>query len=536
MGCIVNSWKPLYGCVVIAQFAAQTMLRLRTHLADSPVAVMDGTRPHERVYSISHYAHRLGLREGMSRVEAEMFGMKEILSRSHSEEQTARQILFECTSLFSPWVQQFSADPHWECALDLSGTERLWGEPSVLGRSIIDRMRELGFVAHIALCSNIDAGLSLARFAAYQPGSAAAVQVIPEGEQIHALAPLPLQVLGLDPEMHERLTSWGIASLGELAALDQVDLIVRMGQEGRRLYLRVRGELPHLLQPEVEELRLEEVMEFEEPVETLDPLLFCINTMLEQLILRAQARSLALAAVTISLVVACSHDRTIGEDNVPVGEAKPLPFERTVRPAIPTVDRPLLLKMFQLDLEAHPAPGAIVRLCLSAEPGRSSRIQLGLFAPPLPEATRFEDTHARLVALVGETNVGRVRPTDTHASDAFVLERFKLPSAITKAPLPRLRASLPATSMRRMQTPVEVRVWLSGQRISSFVFEARRYETLRCYGPWRSSGGWWCPKVWSSETWDLAARPTDDSSGELLICVIGHDLLRKRWQMEAFYD
>lgn len=529
--------KPLYGCVVIAQFAAQTMLRLRLHLAGSAVVVMHGAHPHETVYATNRQARTLGLRDGMSRIEIETSGPVQILTRSRSEEQTARQILLECTSLFSPRVEQFSVEPHWECVLDLSGTERLLGEPSVIGQSIVDQMRQFGFIAYVAVCGNCDAGLSLARSAAHQPIGAPFVQVIPECRQTRALASLPLDVLDLDADTHERLTTWGIASLGELAALPEIDLIARMGQEGKRLRLRARGELPHLLQPGEEKFRLEETMKFDDPIETLEPLLFCMNLMLDRLIFRAQSRSLALASVTVSLWIECSKDRMTGESGIltqDITERKRAkPFERTVRPVVPTLDRLLLLKILELNLEAHPPPGAVMCLQLIGESGSSSCIQLGLFTPQTPEPARFEDMHARLVTLVGEGNVGRVRPMDTHALEAFVLERFKLPRSVSKAPPHRTRDSMPATSMRRMRSSVEVRVWLHNRQIHSFVFEAQKYKALRSYGPWRSSGDWWSPEIWSLDAWDVAAHSTD---GELLICIIGHDLLRDRWQMEALYD
>ena len=174
-----------------------------------------------------------------------------------------------------------------------------------------------------------------------------------------------------------------------------------------------------------------------------------------------------------------------------------------------------------------------MRVQLTAEPGDASRVQLGLFSPPMPEPTRFEDTHARLRALVGEENVGRIRPLDSHAPDPYRIERFKLPAAAVHAPAPRPSGAAPVCGLRRMRPPAEVRVWCADRTIQSFAYGARRYNVLRCYGPWRSSGEWWGPGVWSYDAWDLAAQSDD---GELLLCVLGHDLLRKRWLLEGVYD
>jgi protein ImuB len=61
---------------------------------------------------------------------------------------------------------------------------------------------------------------------------------------------------------------------------------------------------------------------------------------------------------------------------------KAAPHTRTVRPALPTNDKQLWIKLLNLDLEVHPPQGPILSLSLPAEPG--SKVQLGLFSPQLP--------------------------------------------------------------------------------------------------------------------------------------------------------
>src|ERR1700679_1775719 len=138
-------------------------------------------------------------------------------------------------------------------------------------------------------------------------------------------------------------------------------------------------------------------MELDTPVEELERLLFVVNVMLEQLTLRATARVLALASVTITLTLEG------GATHV-----------RTVRPALPTNDRQLWIKLLHLDLEAHPPQAAILVISVDAEPGCTSKVQLGLFSPQLPEPSRLDITMARIRTIVGEENVGRAVLEDTH--------------------------------------------------------------------------------------------------------------------------
>jgi hypothetical protein len=165
--------------------------------------------------------------------------------------------------------------------------------------------------------------------------------------------------------------------LGNLAALPEKELVARMEQDGRRLRQLARGEHPHLFQPVEPPFTLDERMEMDAPVDLLDSLLFIANLMVEQLVLRAKARILALASLTITLTL------DGGGSHI-----------RTVRPVLPTTDKQLLIKLLHLDLQAHPPSASILAVALHAEPGSTSKIQLGLFSPQLPEASRLDVTLA----------------------------------------------------------------------------------------------------------------------------------------------
>ena len=126
--------------------------------------------------------------------------------------------------------------------------------------------------------------------------------------------------------------------------LPEKELIARMGQEGRRLRQLARGELPHLFVPMEPAFRLEERMELDAPVELLESLLFVVGVMLEQLILRATARVLALASVTVELKLEGGGTHV-----------------RVVRPALPSNERAMWLKLLHLDLQAT-TPQCVVAL------------------------------------------------------------------------------------------------------------------------------------------------------------------------------
>jgi protein ImuB len=496
-----------YACLDAQAFPLQALLRLRQELLHKPVAVLDGEPPFEQVCALNAPAQALGISAGMTKLEMEMFPTAVVLLRSRAEEAAAHAALLECAGNFSPLVEDQSSDSCFTCVIDIAGTETLFGSPDTLGENLLKKIESLGIRASIAISSNFHAARCLAR-----GHSGIGVRVVPRGMECAALAPLPLEVLNLSLEHEETFSMWGITTLGALGNLEETELIARLGQAGKELRLLARGESPHLFTAMEAGFALEERMELDSPVEILDSLLFIMGVMLDQLIVRAQARILALASITLHL------DLEGG-----------LAHSCTIRPALPNTDRKLWLKLIHLDLQAHPPQGAILSLTLSAQPGSTSKVQLGLFSPQVPEPMRLDVTLARIRSIVGEGCVGQAVLKDTHRPDAFRVEPFLVPTSSaleTKLPSRRL-------AMRQLRPPEGVIVSVRNRQPDSFVFREKRYTVERAYGPWSSAGDWWKPTLWSLEQWDLVARGHDAS---WLCCCLTRDLSQERWQVEALYD
>ena len=402
----MNRAGELYACLYAKEFPAQAVLRLRPELRERPVVVVEGEPPLQTVCSFNAKARYLGIVRGMTRVELDTFSSLIVLPRSRTEEVSTHAVMLECAGAFSPRVEDRSDGCAFLCVIDIAGTEKLLGPPEVLARKLLRRVQVLGVSASVAISRNFYAALSYVR------GSSSRIAFIAPGNEGPALAPLPLKVLDISSEHAETFALWGIRTLGALAALPEKELISRIGQEGRRLRQLARGELPHHFVPYEAKFELRRADGVGYAGRGAWTLCFLSsNVMLEQLIVRATARVLALASVTITLSLE--------------GGAMHI---RTVRPALPTNDRPLWLKLLQLDLEAHPPQAAIVAVTLTAEPGSTSKVQLGLFSPQLPEPMRLDVTLARIRALVGDECVGSPVLRDTNQPDGFRVEPFKVPS------------------------------------------------------------------------------------------------------------
>jgi protein ImuB len=511
----MRSLSTYYACVVVEEFPLQALLRLRPELQRKPVAVLDGEPPFEQVCSLNGAAVALGVSPGMTRLEMEIFPGALVLPRSRAQETAARSALLECAGAFSPRVEDQSSDGCFICVVDIAGTEMLFGSPDALGERLWKRTQALCIQSSVAISSNFHAAMCLARGQALSKRTS--IRVVPRGMECAALASLPLTVLDLSPEHAETFSMWGITTLGELANLKETELITRLGQQGKELRLLARGESPHVFTAMEGGFTLEERMELDSPVELLDSLLFIVGAMLDQLIVRAQSRILALASLTLQL------DLEGGTSHI-----------RTVRPALPNNDRKLWLKLIHLDLQAHPPLAAILGLALSAESGSTSKVQLGLFSPQVPEPMRLDVTLARIRSIVGEGCVGSAVLKDTHHPDAFRVEPFSVPASSRFEAKPGAQRVV----MRQLRPAEVVAVTVRDRQPDSFVFREKRYTVERAYGPWSSGGDWWRPTLWSLEQWDLVAKADGDAANHAtwLCCCLTRDLTQEQWQVEALYD
>ena len=507
--------EELYLCVYAREFPTQALLRLRPELRARAIVVMDGEVPFQQVCSLNKAARKLGVLAGMGRAEIDSFPSVILLKRSAIEEQVTRSTLLECAGSFSPRVEAIGGENSFGCVLDIAGTEKLFGPRQLLAVRVREAFVTIGVTCSIAVSANFHTAVCLADGMV----SAKHPVVISAGEERKALASLPISVLDVSTEHAETFSQWGVSTLGVLAMLPEKDLIARLGQEGKRLRQLAQGEYPHLFVPVEPVLALEECIELDSPVEVLDSLLFGVSLMLEQLIARAvtQMLSLAVVAAELGLEGGGSHIRM-------------------VRPALPSNDKQLWLKLLHLDWMAHPPQAAVVSLSLKAETGEAGKIQLGLFLPQLPEPGRLDVTLARIRAVVGEDRVGGVELKDTHGPDAFRMKPFSL---VTHSIETGSETKFPAAAMRCLRPPERVEMTIRNSRPHIFYFRGVGCEAEASYGPWRAAGGWWNDDHWSIEEWDIVARAREtlfNGNGSVLFCCMTHEIASSRWQIEALYD
>jgi protein ImuB len=500
----------MYAALHTPDFHVQAVAHRQPELRKQPMVLLDGEPPQEIVFATNKQARALGIQTAMSRLQAESFTAAAVMHRILECEDTALAILHTIACFFSPRIEAIATHPG-TYVLDIQGMSSLFGDAAQLANKLRQRIMAAGFLANIAVSENFHAAVCLAR-------GRTGVSIVPPENEAKALGPLLLQVLDLEPEQTDMFSSWGIRTCAEVAALSETDLIARIGQSGKRLHALARGEWPHLMIP-VEtsfESELVESVELDHPVEMLEPLLFLLARMIDQLLTRVLSHSRAIASLQVILKL----ERDV--------DGKFHTHQRIIRPALPLQDARTLLKLLQLDLEAHPPKAAIVALELHAQSAKPHRAQHGLFLPQAPEPGRLEVLLARLRKLLGDERVGSPELLDQHRPDAFRMARFSPPAPKLKEQQP---AFLPA-ALRVCRPPQAIGVALNGVSPTQVFWNRQQYNVTERAGPWRLSGQWWSESNWSREEWDV--RLTGDKTGQT--CRIARDPRSNCWYMQGTYD
>ncbi len=356
-----------FACIFVPNFPVAAVSRAEPELRELALAIYEGKAPMEKVFAVNEGANRAGITPGMTKAQAELCSELTLRPRSPLQETVAHAALLDCAQSFSPCVEDAAADT---VILDLAGMESLFGSLPEIARSLFRRAAELGLDGNVAVASNPDAAILAAR-------GFSGVIVLPPGKEGESLGSLPVEVLlakkeaGQEKEsatLLETLERWGVHNLRSLAALPEIALSERLGQDGLRLQQLARGAASRTLVPVEAPAVFEEAVELEYPIVLLEPLAFLLNRLLEQICTRLASRALNTQELRLTLELESfsfsNHRSAI--DNHPFSRQSeienqkskicPIQFHRTLTLPLPMLDPKLFLKLLQLDLNAHPVP------------------------------------------------------------------------------------------------------------------------------------------------------------------------------------
>jgi protein ImuB len=302
------------------------------------------------------------------------------------------------------------------------------------------------------------------------------------------------------------LHRWGIESLGQFAALEKEAVGTRLGAIGLQLWERARGKTTRLLKLVPLRESFEEAFEFENEIETSEPLLFMLRRFLQQFSVRLGALHLVVSELDFEITFSDKRN-----------------YRRQFKIPEPTKNVEVLFRMLHAHLESFTSEAPITAVALKAETTKPSFEQFSLFETALRDPTRLTETLARLAGLLGAGRVGTAMLEETHRPDSFRMEPFAWQLPETKSELP----PLPAVALRRFRSPVPASVLLVKNRPAHFRSAKVQGEVRARKGPYRASGNWWDRNAWNRAEWDVELE-----NGALCQCHSSGG----QWELDGIYD
>jgi DNA polymerase-4 len=205
-------------------------------LRAKPVIVGGGPDERGVVSAASYEARRFGVQSAMPlRTAARRCPHGVFLpGRPDRYRELSEQVMAIFAS-YTPLVEPISLD---EAFLDVSGSATAFGDGETIARRIKARvLDETGLVVSVGVATN-----KLCAKVASDLRKPDALVVVPAGEEAAFLAPLPIRRLwGVGPQAQAALADYGVATIGQLAALAPETLRRRFGKHGGDLSARARG-------------------------------------------------------------------------------------------------------------------------------------------------------------------------------------------------------------------------------------------------------------------------------------------------------
>jgi protein ImuB len=483
----------MYSVIYIPDFHLQAALRGEPALLSRPVALLDGQLPKANVFQMTPAARAAGVTPGLTSTQAAARCADVILrSRSPAQEQAARDILLQCAYGFSPAIED-TADG--VCSLDLKGLSfaadlenpqesirrlaaaeiRRWGE------KIIDSLFQLQLRAQAGAAKT-------PRLAWLAAKSAQPFRLVLNADEF--VSDLPVAELEPPPDIAEILEKWGIRTAGAFLALGKDKISERLGVDAVELFELASGQESRPLRLVVPAETFEESVEFEEPIEMLEPLLFILRRLVEQLSLRLQTVYLNVSEMNLRLELCDGAN-----------------YQKLFRIPAPTHKVDTLFRTLHTHLENAKTDSPIRAVHLCFRPCKPRQDQFSLFEATLRDPNQFHETVARLEALLGSGRAGTPFVKDSHRPDSFEMDATFLCRGQEDESAGRKPAAVISRSqgfaLRRLRPPVIAKVELRENRPAVVNSAVVTGAIVKARGPWRISGNWWENEEWVRQEWDV---------------------------------
>jgi protein ImuB len=416
------------------------------------------------ITAVSHKAQEQSITTGMAVADARaIYPSLEVLDDMPGQAEKLLHALGKWCIRYTPVTAVDLPDG---LILDVSGCAHLWGGEQPYLEDIAARLQNAGYHVRVAMADTIGAAWGVSRF-----GSP--ITVVPAGDHMSTLLPLPPETLRLEPLVLERLQKLGLRTVGSFINMQRSALRRRFGTG---ILLRIdqaaglADEVIHPLQP---------VQPYEERLPCLEPIItrtgieIALERMLEALCQRLQQEGKGLRS---ALLKCYRIDNQVVQAGIGTNRA--------------SHNSTHLFKLFELKIPAlEPDPG-IELFTLEAsgiEEVIPSQEALWRGASAV-EDTGIAELLDRLAGKAAKDGIRRYLPDEHHWPERSI----RLAASLAEKPATAWRTDRPRpTRLLPQPEPVIVSAPIPDYPPMLFVYKGVVHDIRKADGPERIEREWW---------------------------------------------
>ena len=283
-------------CLLVPRFLIALARREDPSLEGRPVVVGGSPDEHTTVKACSLEAEREGVVVGMALRRALALCSEAVFLPFHetraNDEAAKLNELIERQSPLAEVIEQGHIH------FDVKGLGLL------VGLDDDGFLRDLYEAARSTTRLNVQLAGAETVFAAHAAASCAsaghAILVTP-GQDETFLAPLPVEVLPVPADMHQKLRLFGLDTVGQVAKLSFTSAQAQFGPDGAKAWKLAHGEDSSTLRPPQEETSVTETLELPAPAATSEPILIGLRQLIQQALNRPSVRGYSLRQLNVTL-------------------------------------------------------------------------------------------------------------------------------------------------------------------------------------------------------------------------------------------
>jgi protein ImuB len=369
--------------------------------------------------------------------------------------------------------------------LDTTGCTHLFGGEPAWAERVHADLTARGFTVRVALANTPGAAWAVAH---YQ--SLLETAVIPPGEHVRALDPLPAAALRLPDDVLRTLHELDLRTIAALRRLPRNTLPSRFGPVLLQRLDQALGDAPELIVPEhpPEPFAVRQTFEF--PLGDRRAVYAALQAAVTHLTEQLAARALGAQRWECEL----SHPPDAPARAARQGSGVQTLHVFTIRLLQPTADPHRLLELLDLRLERAPLPAEVTGILVRAEELRPLGARQRLFFDDPDHATsELTALLERLRHRLGDRAVLRPRLADDHQPELAVEWTTDLRSPTSQTPTAQASSAhaLRPLCLLPEPSPVAATSVIPDGPPIRFTWEGQEYVVARCRGPERIETGWW---------------------------------------------